>query len=192
MSTFCYTGSQLSFLGFVTLPMFLFGMTSRALCDQSKAAPFRIYEPSKLHANQAEFWNQFTWACCQRKMFMCVRVLKDWIERPEARLSRMGLGRIPHVLRGQAEDKRRYSREAKNRSAFFTVWLASPATVPFFKQNLLWPQNLYWSCQLYWFTQNLPDFDQLPKCKHFKRCPKEACLKNSWCKVLKQSINNPM
>lgn len=25
----------------------------------------------------------------------------------------MGLGRIPHVLRGQAEDKRRYSREAK-------------------------------------------------------------------------------
>lgn len=61
----------------------------------------------------------------------------------------MELGRIPHVLRGQAEDKRRYSREAKNRSAFFTVWLASPATVPFFKQNLPWPQILHWSCQLY-------------------------------------------
>ena len=61
----------------------------------------------------------------------------------------MELGRIPHVLRGQAEDKRRYSREAKNRSAFFTVWLASPATVPFFKQNLPWPQILHWASQLY-------------------------------------------
>lgn len=112
-STLYYTGSQLSFLGFVAVPVFLLGMTSRAWCIQSKAAPFRIREPSWLHANQAVSWNQFTWACCQRKMFMCVRILKDWIERSEARLSRMGLGRIPHVLRGQAEDKRRYSREAK-------------------------------------------------------------------------------
>jgi hypothetical protein len=46
-------------------------------------------------------------------MFLCVRVLKDGIERSEARLNRMELGSIPHVLRGQAEDKRRYSREAK-------------------------------------------------------------------------------
>lgn len=49
----------------------------------------------------------------EKDVYVCVRILKDWIERSEARLSRMGLGSIPHVLRGQAGDKRRYSREAK-------------------------------------------------------------------------------
>jgi hypothetical protein len=45
-------------------------------------------------------------------MFICVRV-SAWIGRSEARLSRVELGRIPHVLEGQAEDKRRYSGEAE-------------------------------------------------------------------------------
>lgn len=40
------TGSQLRFLGFVLLPVLLLGTTSRASCVQSKAAPFRILEPS--------------------------------------------------------------------------------------------------------------------------------------------------